>query len=610
MELEKINVKQGFFKRYFQSDVALKRGAAYMFLVLIFLAVVFVIDSSGQKHYDDSSTDMSNAWEDEAGKIVDLEALPLGVLSLTTHLEKDEIKNRRLCMRSIDTFFDIYADGELIYSYHPTQPKLLGISYGMYIHEISIPQETRELRMKAIPIFPETPAKFVGAVIEDPGMFTADLFKNNLSLFLRSIMIMLSGVLFLGLGFFNGVLSRSTGLDFIAFGAMAAMMGFSGLNETMLLQVLTQEPASIRVATYVCLIFIPYPALAFFAGATGNRHSGLLPTILAMCLANFVFTVALTYSGVTDYYYMVNLTHLIIVIDLGFIIFMVARAVVRHNIRPQLMKSLIIGLLACFVGIAIDMIRYHVDRGTGFSTFTGLGVLIFMVTMGVYLFVEQIRGLKQKQHDDKLFIEEITETFAKVIDMKDRYTTGHSFRVARYTAMLSRELALDEETVEKYYRIALLHDIGKIGIPTELLNKPGKLSDEEFEIIKSHAAKGYEVLKDISIMPELAVGAKSHHERPDGMGYPNGLKDGEIPFVAQIIAVADTFDAMYSDRPYRKRMNYDRAVSIIKEVSGTQLSSVVVDAFLRLAEQGLLKAKDDDGGGTFEDITNIRKKLK
>ena len=138
-----------------------------------------------------------------------------------------------------------------------------------------------------------------------------------------------------------------------------------------------------------------------------------------------------------------------------------------------------------------------------------------------------------------------------------------------------------------------------------MLNKPGKLTDEEFAIIKSHTSKGYDALKDISIMPELAVGAQAHHERPDGKGYPNHLKGDEIPRVAQIIAVADCFDAMYSNRPYRNRMNFDKVVSIIKEVSGTQLTPDVVDAFLRLVDKGEFRAPDDMGGGSTENIENI-----
>lgn len=193
--------------------------------------------------------------------------------------------------------------------------------------------------------------------------------------------------------------------------------------------------------------------------------------------------------------------------------------------------------------------------------------------------------------------------------MKDKYTNGHSSRVAEYTAMLTKELGYDEDIVEQYYNIALMHDIGKIGVPPEVLNKPGKLTDKEFAIIKSHSALGYNTLKDISIMPELAIGAGSHHERPDGKGYPKGLKGDEIPRVAQIIAVADTFDAMYSDRPYRKRMNFDKVVSIMREVRGTQLQDDVVDAFLRLVDKGVMRAPDDTGGGTTEDIDNIRKKF-
>ena len=219
----------------------------------------------------------------------------------------------------------------------------------------------------------------------------------------------------------------------------------------------------------------------------------------------------------------------------------------------------------------------------------------------------ELDRLREQQQRDKQLIREIIESFAKVIDMKDSYTQGHSSRVAKYTAMLARELGYDEETIDQYYNIALMHDIGKVSIPDQVLNKPGKLTDEEFATIKSHTSRGSDVLKSISLMPDIVVGAEAHHERPDGKGYPKGLKGDEIPRVAQIIAVADTFDAMYSDRPYRKRMNYDKAIGIIKDAAGTQLTADVVDAFMRLAQKGEFRAEDDTGGGTMEDINNIHK---
>ena len=235
-----------------------------------------------------------------------------------------------------------------------------------------------------------------------------------------------------------------------------------------------------------------------------------------------------------------------------------------------------------------------------------LGILL--VALAVMLFYRgKTRRLLQKSNEQKEFIKEVTEVLAKTIDMKDKYTNGHSSRVAKYTAMLAEELGYDRETIDRYYNIALLHDIGKISVPGEVLNKNGKLTDEEFTTIKSHTTLGGETLRQISIMPELAIGAQSHHERPDGKGYPEGLRGGEIPRVAQIIAVADAFDAMYSDRPYRKRMNFDKVVSIMQEVSGTQLTPDVVDAFMRLVKKGEMRDKNDTGGGTTENIDNIRK---
>ena len=243
-----------------------------------------------------------------------------------------------------------------------------------------------------------------------------------------------------------------------------------------------------------------------------------------------------------------------------------------------------------------------------FYVVSALAVLLLLAALvGLYV-RRKTQKLEKKNRETMAFVREVTEAFAKIIDMKDAYTNGHSSRVAKYTTMLAKELGYDDETVEKYYRIALLHDIGKIGVPPEVLNKPGKLTDEEFHVIQSHTSQGYDTLKDISIMPELAVGAEAHHERPDGRGYPNHLKGDQIPRVAQIIAVADCFDAMYSNRPYRSRMNFDKVVSIIREVSGTQLASDVVDAFLRLVDKGEFRAPDDDGGGSTEHIENIRSK--
>ena len=213
--------------------------------------------------------------------------------------------------------------------------------------------------------------------------------------------------------------------------------------------------------------------------------------------------------------------------------------------------------------------------------------VILVIFAATVLFVrKKTRALAKKHKEQEKLIDEITDVFASCIDMKDSYTNGHSHRVAKYTAMLAKKLGKSPEEVAKMHRIALLHDIGKIGIPDNILNKPGRLDDEEFKVMRSHSQRGYDILKEVSIAPDLAAGARFHHERQDGRGYPNGLTTEEIPEVAQIIAVADTFDAMYSTRPYRKKMELEDIIAELKRCSGTQLNSEVVNALLELISEG------------------------
>ncbi len=219
-----------------------------------------------------------------------------------------------------------------------------------------------------------------------------------------------------------------------------------------------------------------------------------------------------------------------------------------------------------------------------------LAIVAVILLMRLYSRRQNTRLLK-KQEEQTRYINDITKIFSECIDMRDTYTNGHSARVAKYTGMLARQMGYSAEEADRMYRIALLHDVGKISIPDAVLNKPGRLTDDEFVVMKSHSQRGYDVLKEMDFAPELALGAGCHHERYDGKGYPRGLKGDEIPEVAQIIGVADTFDAMYSTRPYRKKLPLATVVGEIKRCSGTQLSPKVVDAFLQLVDNG---AFDDE----------------
>jgi len=218
------------------------------------------------------------------------------------------------------------------------------------------------------------------------------------------------------------------------------------------------------------------------------------------------------------------------------------------------------------------------------------GIVLFLIIDFIYRRREA--ALVKEQEKKQVMIDELTEVFAKCVDMKDEYTNGHSVRVAEYSRLLAKKLGKSEKEQHDIYNAAMLHDIGKIGIPDAVLNKNGRPTDEEYEQLKSHTTLGHDVLSQITIAPELSYGAWYHHERIDGRGYPRGLKGDQIPELGQIIAVADTFDAMYSTRAYRRQMDINDVLNELKRVSGTQLNGEIVAKLEELIDEGEIKQKE------------------
>lgn len=177
-------------------------------------------------------------------------------------------------------------------------------------------------------------------------------------------------------------------------------------------------------------------------------------------------------------------------------------------------------------------------------------------------------------------------TIARTVDARDGNTSQHSSRVSEYSVMIAKRLGFDEQQCELLRKTALLHDIGKIGIPDSVLNKPGRLTDEEYEIMKTHVVKGAEILKNFSLVENVEEGVLYHHERYDGKGYVHGLKGEEIPLSARIIGIADAFDAMTANRVYRKKLDFDVVLSELKKGRGTQFDPKLTDIMLSLIEDG------------------------
>ncbi|MCX8118641.1 MAG: GAF domain-containing protein [Desulfobacterota bacterium] len=189
------------------------------------------------------------------------------------------------------------------------------------------------------------------------------------------------------------------------------------------------------------------------------------------------------------------------------------------------------------------------------------------------------------QELEEMFFE-TAESLADAIEKRDPYTGGHTKRVTQYSLAIARQLRWKPEEMKWLKISAALHDIGKIGIDDQILRKPDRLAPEEYQAIKRHAALGAEIIDHIKQLKRIVPGIRHHHEQLDGKGYPEGLRGAEIPEVAKIIAVADTYDAMTTDRPYRKGMSKEVAFRELKRCSGTQFDEAVVQAFIKAYEAG------------------------
>ncbi|MDO4967048.1 MAG: HD-GYP domain-containing protein [Lachnospiraceae bacterium] len=217
-----------------------------------------------------------------------------------------------------------------------------------------------------------------------------------------------------------------------------------------------------------------------------------------------------------------------------------------------------------------------------------------------------IRAEKSNAAAEKMALSfKMLETLAGTIDAKDKYTNGHSMRVAIYATKLAEELGWDKERIEKLRYEALLHDIGKIGVPDAILNKPSKLTDMEFDLIKSHTVVGADILKNMVAVPNATEVARYHHERFDGKGYPSNVSGNAIPINARIVCIADSFDAMSSDRIYRKALKRDVIREELINGKGTQFDPELLDVFLNLLEGHKL---DNVIAMVFEPVNNTEQK--
>ena len=257
---------------------------------------------------------------------------------------------------------------------------------------------------------------------------------------------------------------------------------------------------------------------------------------------------------------------------------------------------------AMIISIALPTLMSFVQIFCYGLSLTNITMVFMVIVFFIYALSEMNRSVEQAQRNEiesykeaerreRIMFEQTSEALVNAIDAKDRYTHGHSARVALYSRKIAERAGYSKEQCGQVYYAALLHDIGKIGIHEDILNKEGKLSDEEFAEIKKHPVYGYQILSGIHQSPYLSIGAHYHHERYDGRGYPDGLSGEEIPEFARIISVADAYDAMTSSRSYREPIPAEKVREELVKGMGTQFDPRFAKIMLEMIDENDLPQK-------------------
>ena len=346
------------------------------------------------------------------------------------------------------------------------------------------------------------------------------------------------------------------------------------------------------------LVIILQTVLAIIVGKwLKTKHLSLIVFVYLMFLTLILnstqqYDDSLTFDSATQRNLLAGADYVLSALTMGLFYFLNIKKLSRLTFRPFGTSKLVFIVPPALYCIVFNILSFRTLRQNDITLviyYNTVSLLIrFLLIWAFYVIIKNISATGDAiaaRDEVKTLSVEVMEALAHTIDAKDEYTRGHSVRVAGYSRMIAQRMGLSPEDCENVYYMGLLHDIGKIGVPNEIINSPTKLTDEEYGVIKTHPGIGFDILAEIKSRPDLAIGARWHHERYDGGGYPDGKAVNDIPIFARIIAVADSYDAMTSNRSYRSYMPQDKVRSEIEKNAGSQFDPDVARCMLSIIDE-------------------------
>ena len=607
-----------------KNTISKKRRIIFYIVMLTILAVFLIAECVNPSERTERSMEASICytgtfvWEKPDGteEIISVPGkyeVPVGeTMVITTQLPAD-YNESSIALRSSLQDVKFYIDGQLRGDYNTRKTRPFGKnSASRYVFcETSEKDAGKELRIE-LTTYTDNYSGVVNEVwCGDKVDVWTHIFSEYGTETIIAFFILFAGIITILFSLALGVVYHTT-FDMEYLGWCIMMGAIWMLGESKLRQLWISNASVLAGMCFIVIMLCPIPILLYIDSVQKGRYTKLYHIMEELAFLNFLISTILQLSGKLDYIETMPVGHVI----MGLTFFLILGTFIRDMCQNESRSYhlVLVGVIVAMIAALIEAVSaYFVVSISGIFIGIGLLVLLFVNIIQIMKSVRDMELQRQKEEVEKRRKQtekmalQMIRTLSTTLEAKDEYTNGHSYRVAQYSALIARELGWSKKEILNLKNAAYLHDVGKIGIPDTILNKPSRLSDDEYALIKAHTVIGADILKDITMIEHVADVARYHHERYDGKGYPDGLVGNEIPIYARVVAVADSYDAMNSRRIYRNALSAEMIEEELRKNRGTQFDPEITDRFLRLLKEGkveveeeCLEAEDADGVADLE----------
>ena len=525
-------------------------------------------------------------------------------MTIVTQLPDDYTESTLMIRSSLQSIV-FYVGGELRAGYDTSHTRLVGKnSASSYVFcPTSAADAGKEVRIE----LRTNTDKYSGVVNEvycgDKAQIWEYLFHTYGLETIIGFFLLFAGIITIAFSIALGI-AYQTKFDMEYLGWCVIMAAVWMLGESKLRQLLLPNASALATMCFVMILLCPVPISYYIDTLQHGRHRKTFNIVENIAFFALLVCSVLHISGIADYIETLPIAHGLLAITV-----VIVFVTIFEDYKKGYFKGTgytLVGLVFAMLCVLIESLStYFVVSISGIFIGIGMTILLVLNLVKTIYDIQAMESSRQKIEMDERRNQmeaislQMMQTLSTTIEAKDEYTRGHSHRVAEYAVLIAEELGWDKKEIRNLRNAAHLYDIGRIGIPDSILNKPTRLTEEEYAVIKEHTIIGAEILKNITLIDHVKEVARSHHERYDGKGYPDGLKGEEIPLYARIIAIADSYDAMKSRKIYRNPLADEMIYNEILQSRGKQFDPDIADVFLKLLDENRV-AIDEDGDSDTE----------